>query len=76
MFVKVKYFAHLNLSVALFLASGCQIVLTVVVEAHQSVVSNPPCTSITHLLNHAGRMYSLSSFLSVLLALCLLLDDV
>ena len=76
MFVEVKYFVHLNLSVALFLASGSEIVFAVVAEAHQSVVSNPPRASITHLVNHAGRMYSCDSFLSVLVALCLLLDDV
>ena len=76
MFVEVKYFVHFNLSASLFLASGCQIVFTDVVEAHQSVVSNPPRTSITHLVNHAGRMYSCDSFLSLLVAFCLLLDDV
>ena len=48
MFVNVKYLSHLNLSAALLLAENSSAVVLFVVKAHQSVVSNPPCASITH----------------------------
>ena len=49
----MRYFAHLNLSVAFFLAFGSYTVTTVVIEARQSAVSNPPCASIIQF--HFGK---------------------